>query len=144
MSTASVALDYRRGRSAALAFPVGVTAGFLAALLALVLIALFSVRELRARTAAAQLVQQSFDVVQQLQAVDLAVRDAETGQRGFLLTGDESYLQPYESARAALPGELESLRRLTADKSPQQHRLHELQRDTSTKMAELEQTVALR
>jgi signal transduction histidine kinase/DNA-binding response OmpR family regulator/CHASE3 domain sensor protein len=144
MSTASVALEYRRGGSSALPFPVGVTAGFLVALLALVLIGLFSMRELRARTAAAQLVQQSFEVVQQLQSLDLAVRDAETGQRGFLLTDDESYLQPYESARAALPGELESLRRLTAGNPRQQQRLDELERDTRTKMAELEQTVTLR
>jgi signal transduction histidine kinase/DNA-binding response OmpR family regulator/CHASE3 domain sensor protein len=144
MSTASVALEYRRGGSSALPFPVGVAAGFLVALLALVLIGLFSVRELRARTAAAQLVQQSFDVVQQLQALDLAVRDAETGQRGFLLTDDENYLQPYESARAALPGELEGLRRLTADNPRQQPRVDELERDTRTKMAELEQVVALR
>lgn len=82
MSSAAVAQGYLRGRSAALPFPAGVAAGFLLALLALVLISLFAMRELRARTAAAQLVQHSFDMVEQLQALDLAVRDAETGQRG--------------------------------------------------------------
>jgi CheY-like chemotaxis protein/CHASE3 domain sensor protein len=144
MSSDAVARGYLRGRFAALPFPASVAAGFLIALLALVLITLFAARELRARTAAAQLVQHSFDVVEQLQALDLAVRDAETGQRGFLLTGDESYLQPYESARAAVPGVLESLRRLTADDPRQQQQLDELARDTGTKMTELEQTVALR
>jgi CheY-like chemotaxis protein/CHASE3 domain sensor protein len=144
MSSAADARGYLRGRFVALPFPVGVAAGFLLALLALVLIAFFATQELRARTAAAQLVQHSFDVVEQLQALDLAVRDAETGQRGFLLTGDESYLQPYESARAAVPGELESLRRLTAENPRQQQQLDELARDTGTKMTELEQTVALR
>ncbi|MFZ0499200.1 MAG: response regulator [Steroidobacteraceae bacterium] len=144
MSSVSAAEGSRRGGSSVLPFPAGVAAGFLLALLALVLIALFSVRELDARTAAAELVQRSFDAVQQLQAVDLAVRDAETGQRGFLLTDDESYLESYENARAALPGELASLRRLTADSPRQQQRLDELERDTRAKIAELEQTIALR
>ncbi len=43
------------------------------------------------------------------------VLDAETGTRGFLLTGDEKYLQPYDSARAELGKELLQLRQLLAD-----------------------------
>jgi len=38
----------------------------------------------------------------ELRALLAAYVDAETGQRGYLLTGDEAYLQPYEAARAAL------------------------------------------
>ncbi len=41
-----------------------------------------------------------------------ALRDLETGQRGFLLTGDDSYLDPYRSGSAALPQELAALRAL--------------------------------
>jgi CheY-like chemotaxis protein/CHASE3 domain sensor protein len=121
-----------------------VIAGFVLALLAIVLIGLFSVRELRVRTAAGELVVRGFDVVQQLRAVDLGLRDAETGQRGYLLTGDETYLQPYERARAALPGELKTLRRLLADNPQEQQRLAELEQFTVAKMAELKQTVDLR
>lgn len=40
------------------------------------------------------------------------LKDAETGQRGFLLTGKESYLEPYEAALARLRTELANLRRL--------------------------------
>jgi signal transduction histidine kinase/DNA-binding response OmpR family regulator/CHASE3 domain sensor protein len=121
-----------------------VAAGFLLAIVAIILIALFSLRELRVRTAAGQLVLHSFDVVQGLHALNLAVRDAETGQRGFLLTGDESYLQPYESAQAVLPGELKTLRRLTATDPRQQEMLGELDQSAAAKMAELRQTIALR
>jgi len=39
------------------------------------------------------------------------VKDAETGQRGFLLTGDENYLQPYSDAVARLPQQLAGLDR---------------------------------
>jgi CheY-like chemotaxis protein/signal transduction histidine kinase/CHASE3 domain sensor protein len=121
-----------------------VAVGFLLAVVAIILITLFSMRELRARTNARQLVVHSFDVVQQLQALDLAVRDAETGQRGFLLTGDEGYLQPYESAQAVIPGELETLRRLTTADPRQQQMLGELDQSAAAKMAELRQTIALR
>ena len=38
------------------------------------------------------------------------VKDAETGQRGFLLTGDEEYLAPYNDASAGLDGSLARLR----------------------------------
>ena len=38
--------------------------------------------------------------------------DAETGQRGYLLTGNPIYLQPYRHAEAELPGNLRALRRL--------------------------------
>ena len=144
MSSASAALQAPRGKSSPLPLPLGVAAGFLLAILAIIVIALFSLRELRTRTEARQLVLNSFDVVQQLQALDLAVRDAETGQRGFLLTGDESYLQPYENAQAVIPGELKTLRRLTAGDPRQQQQLAELDRSTADKMAELRQTVGLR
>ncbi len=43
------------------------------------------------------------------------VLDAETGTRGFLLTGDEKYLQPYDSARAQLGQDLAQLRRQLTD-----------------------------
>jgi signal transduction histidine kinase len=41
--------------------------------------------------------------------------DAETGQRGFLLTGREVYLEPYARGRAAVPDSLSSLRAMTRD-----------------------------
>ncbi len=50
-----------------------------------------------------------------------ALSDAETGERGFALTGDETFLEPYEAARGRAERRLESLRRLTADSTPRQH-----------------------
>src|SRR4051812_46756488 len=37
------------------------------------------------------------------------VKDAETGQRGFVITGDESYLEPYEAALRQIEGEIDQL-----------------------------------
>src|SRR5947209_11329476 len=45
----------------------------------------------------------------QAELVLSSLKDAEIGQRGFLLTGDESYLQPYETALRQLPQQLNRL-----------------------------------
>ncbi len=72
------------------------------------------------------------------------IQDAETGNRGFLLTGDESYLNPYSAAVAAIPGEMGSLRELTSDNPDQRENLTELERDIAARLALLEQGNDLR
>ena len=49
----------------------------------------------------------------QLEQVVSTLKDAETGQRGYLLTGERVYLEPYEQALSVIPGQLERLRALT-------------------------------
>ena len=44
-----------------------------------------------------------------------SLKDAETGQRGFLLTGEERYLEPYTEALKVINGNMQELRELTAD-----------------------------
>ena len=70
-------------------------------------------------------------------------QDAETGQRGFIITERPDYLQPYEAARAAIPGRVAALRQLLADDGAQLARVDELERLLATKLAELARTVAL-
>lgn len=52
--------------------------------------------------------------------------DVETGSRGFAVTGEESFLQPYWDGQRALTQDLETLRYLTADNATQQRRLDTL------------------
>src|ERR1700754_636154 len=56
-------------------------------------------------------------VARQQRAAIIDIRDSladlETGQRGFLLTGDNAYLSPYTNAEQRLPGQLERVRGLT-------------------------------
>lgn len=61
----------------------------------------------------------SHEVTQQIERVLTLTVDAETGVRGCLLTGDGTFLEPYEYARAQLPDSLARLRRLTADNPAQ-------------------------
>ena len=51
---------------------------------------------------AADRVSQSLQIISQAQAVLSTTKDAETGQRGFLLTGAERYLEPYTAAQSRL------------------------------------------
>ena len=72
------------------------------------------------------------------------VKDAETGQRGYLLTSNESYLAPYNAAVEQIGPRLEALRRVTIDNPAQQDRLATLAQRISAKLAELKQTIDLR
>src|SRR5438067_470911 len=55
-----------------------------------------------------------------------ALVDVETGDRGYALTGDPIFLEPYQRAVPTVGATIENLRRLTADNPGQQQRLHEM------------------
>lgn len=72
-----------------------------------------------------------------------ALRDAEIGQRGFLLTLNKSYLEPYNSGTMHANSKLTLLKKLTKDNSGQQTRLALIQDLISKKFLELEETIQL-
>ncbi len=74
----------------------------------------------------------------------LTVQAAETGQRGYLLTGDDRYLAPFLQAQKGLTAARTTLRALTRDNADQQQRLDALRPIVDAKMAELAHTVALK
>jgi PAS domain S-box-containing protein len=55
------------------------------------------------------------------------IREAESGERGYIITGDESYAEKYEAAKSDLPASLTTLQQLTRDNPGQQVRVKELQ-----------------
>ena len=70
--------------------------------------------------------------------------DAETGQRGYLLTGDAAYLAPYNEARASLSKDLDAFARASAGDPQQQLRATTVRPLVNEKLAELQATIALR
>ncbi len=70
-----------------------------------------------------------------------ALQNAETGQRGFLLTGNEKYLEPYQSALAEIASLADDLTDLTRDNPNQQARIRPLRSHIDAKLAELKQTI---
>ncbi|NUT61074.1 response regulator [Herbaspirillum sp. C9C3] len=124
--------------------PLGPLIGFAVAILAVVLIALFTWEASVSRGEAASAVSHTMKVREQLQMLVSTLKDAETSQRGFLLTGTESYLSPYNQARAALPGEIAKLRGLLSDNPDQLQRLSQIERVVADKLEELAETVSRR
>jgi CHASE3 domain sensor protein len=92
----------------------------------------------------AKSVEHTYDVRETLAAVLTDLTDAETGQRGYLLTGDPAYLKPYLDARKVLDRDLKNLRDLTADNPRQQARLDFLEPVVRARIAALERNIALR
>jgi PAS domain S-box-containing protein len=72
------------------------------------------------------------------------VKDAETGQRGYLLTGNEQYLDSYNSAVAQIAAILGKLRQAASARSDQAEREKALEPLVLAKMSELAVTVGLR
>ena len=88
------------------------------------------------------------DVTQQIvsrtDALLLAVTKAETGQRGYLLTGEDNYLEPYRQARSEIPAILLSLAKATKPHPEQAERVGRLGGAVNEKLAELAATIELR
>ena len=70
--------------------------------------------------------------------------DAETGQRGYLLTGDERYLEPYNAALADVNQNLDELRSLTSTSPAELAEFSMMSRSMSRKLAEMDLTVRMR
>ena len=70
--------------------------------------------------------------------------DAETGQRGYLLTGNDIYLQPYDKAMTALQSHMDTLRNQFVDSKDDMLMVALLSRQISRKLAEMELSLRLR
>lgn len=72
------------------------------------------------------------------------VLDAETGQRGYLLTGEVRYLEPYDKAVEGIGQTMDELQKLYATTAQRTATLQELDRELTQKLAEIDFSVALR
>jgi signal transduction histidine kinase/CheY-like chemotaxis protein/CHASE3 domain sensor protein len=134
----------RAGRRSRAILPGKALAAFLAAVIAIIVIAGISYQSLKARTTAVMSVDHTRAVELQLNQLLSELKDAETGQRGFLLTGLEPFLEPYDHALTSWSGEFATLRRLTADNPDQQRDLDTLEPTIAQRLDELAQTIALK
>jgi signal transduction histidine kinase len=93
-----------------------VLAILVASAFAILILALSAVRE------TTRLEAQSRDVTAEALTLQKLVLDVETGLRGYVITGTPSFLAPYQTARAELPGRLQRFERLVADDEAQRRR----------------------
>jgi methyl-accepting chemotaxis protein len=90
-----------------------------------------------------KLAAQGFEVKELLRVVEKDLVDAETGQRGYLLTGVDRYLEPYEGGRKNLQAHTESLKKLIIDPN-QRIRMQKVEQVSQQKLAELAETIAFK
>ncbi|MEO8181709.1 MAG: response regulator [Deltaproteobacteria bacterium] len=126
------------------ALPAKTFAGFLMATFALFLISFLSYRSLQSRTDNAQRMAETLEVTQQVAALLSTLKDAETGERGFLLAGTDDFLEPYDNAVRALPSELAAARRALTSSPLQLQRLDSLERLATQKMGDMAQSIELK
>ena len=86
----------------------------------------------------------TYEVQVALSLVLSTLQDAETGQRGYLLTGDVDYLEPYLVAISQLDGIVAGVQKLTLDNPKQQQWLKQAAFLIDGKLKELDETVMLK
>ncbi len=89
------------------------------------------------------LVEHSQQVLLETERLKSLLVDAETGQRGYLYTGDVHYLDPYNRASQEIDGQLNRVAALTADIALQRSQVQRLRDLSHAKMKELADTIAL-
>src|SRR5262245_2877156 len=126
-------------RRQSLAMPLALTVGAL--LVALLASAITTLSYLRGVRIAARQINQGQAAVA---AVSRLVGDAESAERGYLLTGDEQYLQPWDTAQSELPGALSRLAGAVGGDPEQSRRVEQLRRLCDAKLAELVRAIELK
>jgi len=101
--------------------------GFGVSLIILIVTATASFISIRSLLDSSWWVNHTHIVLQDLDNIISVMKDAETGQRGFLLTGKEEYLEPYHTASSKTDAMLAKLRNETADNADQQINVSELE-----------------
>jgi PAS domain S-box-containing protein len=120
-----------------------VVAGFILLLIVLAANALITRRQLSVQIGDQAQVSHTEQVLFELTQAESLLTDAETGQRGFLYTGDSKYLAPYNSAVSQVELRINHLAQLIVDNPRQQAHIPVLRSLVQGKLEELSQTISL-
>jgi PAS domain S-box-containing protein len=118
--------------------------GFVAAAIILAFAGWESYRNTTRFAEAADWQKHTYEVLRALDETKARLVDAETGQRGYLLTGDDAYLDTYRASIKNLDQVTGHLKDLTSDNPNQQKRIQALEPLIEQKLAELQRTIDLR
>lgn len=83
-------------------------------------------------------------VLGSLESLLSTLKDAETGQRGYIITGERRYLEPYQAAVASVQSKLARLQALTRDNPEAQQQVDAMRPLVDAKLVELKQAINLR
>jgi signal transduction histidine kinase len=121
-----------------------ITIGFAFAIVLLIGMSIGSYRSTTSLLNTDRLVTHTQEVIEELNALLASVKDAESAQRGYIITGNQAYLEPYGAAPSRVDQSLKRLRELTRDNPEQQHRMDILEPLTRRRLEVLQRGVVLR
>jgi PAS domain S-box-containing protein len=121
-----------------------VAGGFGLALVILVLIGVISYQNTRLLIDSNNQVQRTQAKINKLEELLSEMKDAETGQRGYIITGQEIYLEPYQAVIEKIDQKIAELKDLVADQASQQKQFSTIEPLIAAKLAIIKRTIYLR
>ena len=118
--------------------------GFIACAVVLLGVAMFSFKNSEKFVASNTLVNVSNQILYEFEQILLSTVDAETGVRGYVITGDENYLKPYITANSKIKEKLERIKNITQDNPIQQNKIEKLAKVINLRFDNLSICVNLR
>ncbi|ALL04141.1 histidine kinase [Pedobacter sp. PACM 27299] len=113
-------------------------------LLVLFISSMASYQSITSLIRSADLVHHSNEVITGLEEIISTLKDAETGQRGYLLTGERVFLDPYDGAKQRAVTLMQNIGYLTKDNSLQQKQIAKLDEIISGRLGVLEKTIKIK
>src|ERR1017187_755746 len=121
-----------------------IAAGFALSFVLLAAIGAIAYRSINALSQTSYSVAHTHVVLERIASVLSLLKDAETGQRGYIITGDESFLGPYQAAAPEIATTVNDLRELTSDNPAQQKRIGQAEPLIAAKLFELKRVIEMR
>ncbi len=123
---------------------VWIRAGAGIVLILLIVNVAVAVRNIQQLSEDSKRVAHTHQVIIGLQELLSLVKDAETGQRGFIITNDPRYLEPYSQAIGKITKKADDLESLTKDNAHQQARFPELRQRIAARLKTLDHNIGLK
>ncbi|OKH25436.1 PAS domain S-box protein [Chroogloeocystis siderophila] len=121
-----------------------IASGFSLASLILVLIGTVSYYSIKGLIKNSHQVTQTQTKIYLLEELLSYAKDAETGQRGYIITGQNAYLQPYHTALKNIPQKIQKLKQLTANQFEQSAQVYKIESLINSKLKLLKTTIDAR
>jgi CheY-like chemotaxis protein/CHASE3 domain sensor protein len=118
--------------------------GFIICSVILLLVAVMSLRNSENLVASNEWVNHTHEVLHALDEVLVGALNAETGERGYIITGEQTYLQPFNAAETELADQIARVRQLTRDNPLQQENIARIEKLADTLLRHLERCIAIR
>jgi methyl-accepting chemotaxis protein len=121
-----------------------IAAGFALSFVLLVVVGAVAYTSINKLTTTSRWITHTHEVLEHIASVLSSLKDAETGQRGYVITGDDAFLEPYRTGTGDALNVVKELRRATADNPAQQKRIDSIEPLVAAKLAEMKLIIDLR